>query len=84
MPPRRQRPEDGFASTGLLINAAAGLLRQPRGAAVAVHAKGRPALPVLTSSLARDLGPDIRVNCFAPFSGAEQATSPASPNISSG
>jgi NAD(P)-dependent dehydrogenase (short-subunit alcohol dehydrogenase family) len=64
-------PADGagedFASTGLLINAAAALLRQPRGAAVAVHAEGPAGLPALTSSLARDLGPDIRVNCFAPL-----------------
>jgi NAD(P)-dependent dehydrogenase (short-subunit alcohol dehydrogenase family) len=58
--------EDDFASTGLLINAAAGLLRQPRGAAVAVHTQGPAALPELTRSLARDLGPEIRVGCIAP------------------
>jgi NAD(P)-dependent dehydrogenase (short-subunit alcohol dehydrogenase family) len=58
--------EDDFSSTRLLINAAAGLLRQPRGAAVAVHAQGPAALPALTRTLARDLGPDIRVNCIAP------------------
>jgi len=65
--PAASAHEDGFASTGLLINAAAALLRQPRGAAVAVHAQGPAGLPALTSSLARDLGPDIRVNCFAPL-----------------
>ena len=58
--------EDDFASTGLLINAAAGLLRQPRGAAVAVHHEGPAALPELTRNLARDLGPEIRVECIAP------------------
>jgi hypothetical protein len=58
---------DDFASTGMLINAAAALLRQPRGAAVAVHAEDAAALPELTRTLARDLGPDIRVECFAPF-----------------
>lgn len=59
--------EDDFASTGRLINAAASLLRQPRGAAVAVHAEDAAALPALTRILARDLAPDIRVECFAPF-----------------
>ena len=62
--------EDDFTSTGLLINAAAGLLRQPRGAAVAVHRQGPAALPVLTRNLARNLGPEIRVDCIAPC-GAE-------------
>jgi hypothetical protein len=66
---------DDFASTGLLINAAAGLLRQPRGAAIAVHSEGPAALPILTSTLARDLGPDIRVDCIAPFSAAEHIAS---------
>lgn len=59
--------EADFFSTGLLINAAAGLLRQPRGAAVAVHEKGPAALPVLTRTLARNLGPEIRVDCIAPY-----------------
>jgi len=58
--------DEDFASTGLLINAAAGLLRQPRGAAVAVHHGGPAALPALTRNLARDLGPEIRVDCIAP------------------
>jgi len=62
--------DEDFASTGLLINAAAGLLRQPRGAAVAVHHEGPAGLPILARSLARDLGPDIRVDCIAPC-GAE-------------
>jgi NAD(P)-dependent dehydrogenase (short-subunit alcohol dehydrogenase family) len=68
--PTAHAHEDDFASTGLLINAAAGLLRQPRGAAVAVHHEGPAALPELTRILARDLGPDIRVDCIAPC-GAE-------------
>ena len=59
---------DDLTATGKLINAAAALLRQPRGAAVAVHANGPAALPELTRTLARDLAPDIRVACFTPFS----------------
>lgn len=64
--PGPEAEKDDFASTGRLINAAAGLLRQPRGAAVAVHHEGPEGLPVLTRALARDLGPDIRVACIAP------------------
>ena len=65
---------DDLTATSKLINAAAALLRQPRGAAVAVHANGPGALPELTRTLARDLAPDIRVECFAPF-GAEHFNS---------
>lgn len=64
--PDERAHENDFANTGRLINAAAGLLRKPRGAAVAVHTQGPAALPVLTRNLARDLGPHIRVDCIAP------------------
>ncbi len=64
--PSENTDADDFASTGLLINAAAGLLRQPRGAAIAVHHEGPAGLPVLARTLARDLGPEIRVDCIAP------------------
>ena len=59
--------EDDFAGTGLLINAAAGLLRQGRGAAMAIDTGKTASLPTLTHNLARELGPDIRVECIAPF-----------------
>ncbi len=63
------RDED-CASTGRLINAAASLLRQPRGKAVAIGTRHPGALPEFARTLERELGPEIRVNYFAPFSPA--------------
>ena len=61
--------DNDFASTGMLINAAAGLLRQPRGAAITIDTGGASRLPAFTRALARDLGPDITVSWLAAQAG---------------
>ncbi len=52
----------GAESAAQVINAASGLLRAGRGTAIAIGSNGMPAM---TRALARDLGPQIRVNWLA-------------------
>jgi NAD(P)-dependent dehydrogenase (short-subunit alcohol dehydrogenase family) len=59
--------DDDFAGTGLLINAAARLLREGRGAAMAIDSGKTTGLSALARTLSRNLGPEIRVGCIAPF-----------------